>query len=59
MKDNIKRTPAEWEKILGILVIDPDGWDRGPNFDKDWAKPLTEEEFREKSDVSTVTNWPR
>ena len=57
MKDTIKRTPEEWQKILRVIVLDPDGWDRSANFMADWAKPLTEEEFRAKSDMSTTMAW--
>ena len=50
---NIKLTPAEWEMILGITIIDPDGWNR-KNLDADWAKPLTFDEFYDKATESTV-----
>lgn len=50
-----RRTPSEWETALGVIVLDPDGWDRR-NFADDWVKPLTEAEFRAKASVST-TNW--
>lgn len=49
-----KRTPDEWQNILGITVLDPDGWDR-KNFAVDWAKPLTQAEFQAKADMSTTT----
>jgi len=42
-----------WERIMGITVIDPDGWDR-KNLDADWAKPLTFDEFYDKATESTV-----
>ena len=49
-----KRTPSEWEELLGIEIIDPDGWDRrAETFANDWKIPLTVREFLEKSDKST------
>lgn len=51
----VKRLPAEWEKILNITIMDPDGWDR-TNFEESWNTPLTQEEFKDKADVSTVMN---
>lgn len=54
----VKRTPHEWEGILGITVLAPDGWDR-KNFTADWAIPLTQAEFQAKADVSTTTRRNR
>jgi hypothetical protein len=48
-----KRLPEDWEKLTGIEVIDPDGWDRA-NFGHDWEVPLTIREFLDKCDVSTI-----
>lgn len=50
-----KRLPEEWEKLLGIEIIDPDGWDR-QNLGHDWEIPLTAREFLDKADVSTCRN---
>jgi len=50
---DIKRTPAEWEQVTGIRILDPDGWDR-KNFEVDWAIPLTEKEFIAKAFTSTI-----
>lgn len=49
------RTPAEWEKELDVIVVDPDGWDR-TNFEEDWAKPISREEFNQKLGRSSVTD---
>lgn len=49
----IKKTPAEWCHETGVIVHDPDGWDRR-NFEKDWSIPLTWEEFSYKALMSTV-----
>jgi hypothetical protein len=54
---DVLHTPAEWEVILDVKVLDPDGWDRR-NFREDWAKPLTRAEFRSKLFISTMcSNW--
>lgn len=47
-----KFAPYQWETILDIYILDPDGWDR-QNFKEDWAKPLTMAEFRRKAMMST------
>jgi len=50
-----KKTPVEWlgtPEFKGIQILDPDGWDLA-NYDEDWAKPLTRQEFFDKLVVST------
>lgn len=55
----IKFTPTQWQQILGFTILDPDGWDRrGDKFDADWSRPLTLNEFLDKSDVSTCSRRP-
>ena len=49
----VKKTPDEWCQETGIIVRDPDGWDRR-NFSEDWAIPLTWEEFVTKAMFSTI-----
>lgn len=54
----IKFTPEEWQNILGVEVIDPDGWDRRiEHFEKDWETPLTLGEFISKCDESTMDRF--
>lgn len=58
-KKPVKRIPDEWSRILGILVLDPDGWNRR-DFEKDWFIPLTQKEFEKKAFISTIQsnfNW--
>ncbi len=55
----IKLTPSQWEKETGITIIDPDGWDRGSNFQKDWSKSITLDTFIDKAQVSTSSAWPQ
>lgn len=52
-RDAVKRTPAVWQDLLGLRVLDPDGWDRS-DFDADWARPLTRPEFEAKAMQSTT-----
>jgi len=54
----IKLTPSQWQKILGFVVLDPDGWDRQGDFRADWNKPLTLNQFLDKADNSTTTRRP-
>lgn len=53
----MKLTPTEWinRKYPGLVVLDPDGWDRS-NYEEDWARPITEQEFEDKLSVSTVND---
>lgn len=46
-----KKLPSEWERITGIMVMDPDGWDR--TKPDDWFTPITEAEFNSKAAAST------
>lgn len=55
MKTVNKLLPETWCKLVNLLVLDPDGWDRA-NFEKDWAKKLSYVEFCNKSSFST-TQW--
>lgn len=45
------RTPQEWCDLLGIEVLDADGW-RWDN--KPWDEPITEEEFVARSADCTI-----
>jgi len=51
------RTSSEWEVHLGILVLDPDGWDRS-NLAESWSELITESEFKARAFVSTHTTDP-
>lgn len=45
--------PKEWESLIGIIIYDPDGWDR-KNCEVDFAKPLSLKEFLNKAAYSTT-----
>lgn len=47
-----KLNSRDWSEKLGVVVVDPDGWDRS-DFDQSWAELITEEEFRTRLQCST------
>lgn len=56
--NEIKRTSGEWEKLVrekhpSFAIMDPDGWDRTGDFDADWNKPITFNEWSIKASMST------
>lgn len=62
-----RKTPEEWcaeykaeivvpgkdAVFCEVEILDPDGWDRS-NFEEDWQKSLTLEEFVQKLYASTI-----
>ncbi len=42
----------EWCDLMGLKVIDPDGWDRG-NFEKSWSEKTSFDEFMRRYNEST------
>lgn len=54
----ITMTPDEWCTLLGVRVIDGDGW--RDNSGRKWFDPITREEFLErfKRSTTTVTDAP-
>lgn len=55
LADELKLTPDEWlarSEFWGVVVVDPDGWDR-TNFEKSWLEPLTHSEFKRRLEKST------
>jgi hypothetical protein len=54
----MKKKAAEWSRLSGIEIIDPDGWDRrGEYFDADWNKEITLDEFFVKAMRSTTRGF--
>ncbi len=47
------KTSDEWVKETGVVIMDPDGWDRS-NFDKSWAEPISKVEFDDRVQRSTI-----
>ena len=51
----MEHTPADWQRIIGVQVLDPDGWRDGSIFGaKDWNAPVTRAEFLQRAGLSTV-----
>lgn len=50
------KTPAEWCRIEGVEILDPDGW-RGANG-RPWNDPITLAEFQERLVVCTQRSVP-
>ena len=49
------RTPDEWledDDFKGVIVMDPDGWDR-QNYEESWAEKITRDEFGNRMGRST------
>lgn len=48
------RTPSQWSRHFGIEVVDADGWNRkASDWQAEWGRPLSEQEFRDRADRST------
>ena len=55
----ILKTSAEWYEVVcvpkGILIYDPDGWDRR-NYDYSFSvEKITEKEFQNRLSISTIS----
>lgn len=56
---DVMHPPDYWEQVTGILVVDPDGWDRASgHWRAEWGKLMTYEEFRFRCGASTC-RYPR
>ena len=54
----IKLSSGDWVQLSGLVIYDPDGWNTsGDNFNADWAKPITFDEFEQKVLVSTIAGY--
>ena len=49
-----RRTPDEWCTLLGVTIVDPDGW-RGP-AGRPWTDAITRGEFDRRAATSTIDN---
>jgi hypothetical protein len=52
--EDVKRSGAVWSWLLGITVLDPDGWNR-KNFKESWDEKITYTEFMERAMRSTAS----
>ncbi|HFC8202704.1 TPA: hypothetical protein ACFPCA_002191 [Neisseria meningitidis] len=48
-----KLSSQEWSNLLGIVILDADGWDRH-NFQASWSEAITIDEFNYRAGRSTV-----
>lgn len=59
---DVMHPPSYWERCTGILVVDPDGWDRAVGnkkaWEEEWAVPMTYAEFKFRCSASTC-RYPR
>lgn len=56
-KQPVRHTSDDWCDILGVTVMDPDGWDRS-DFARSWKEEITREEFQERLAGSSILAWP-
>ena len=54
----MKLNSTEWSTKFGVLVTDPDGWNR-QDFDASWAEQITEAEFKARLQKSTSLTLPK
>ena len=52
--DKVQQSSMDWSKLVGIVVLDPDGWDRS-NFKEDFEKPISLLQFIRKAHHSTTS----
>lgn len=48
-----KASSEHWAEVTGVIVFDPDGWDR-QNFEASWSEEITLAEFKRRVWMSTV-----
>lgn len=50
-----KYSSSKWSNILGVIILDPDGWNRNyDQFEIDWNKRITLNSFLNKMFLSTI-----
>jgi hypothetical protein len=57
MSDNKKKSTHSWMQDLqyrGLIICDPDGWDR-KNLEVSMSEPITREEFERRVRLSTIS----
>lgn len=56
LTEGMTLAPDEWLKYApeyeGVILMDPDGWNRA-NFDQSWAEQITREEMKRRMDMSS------
>lgn len=55
------KSAEEWlqePEFKGIIILDPDGWDRRPgHFEKSWNKKITKQEFNKRLMYCTISGY--
>lgn len=46
-----------WCELLGVQIMDPDGWDR-KNMSESWSECITRDEFIRRVRISTIKSLP-
>ncbi|MDO8415916.1 MAG: hypothetical protein Q7S87_06850 [Agitococcus sp.] len=54
---DVLKNSEQWQAEKGVLVTDPDGWDRA-NFDASWAELICQSEFERRLGKSTALRFP-
>lgn len=44
---------SHWAQVTGVIVMDPDGWNR-QDFENSWNEKITLAEFKRRAWMSTV-----
>ncbi len=54
--NNLRFNAEKWCQLTGVVIIDPDGWDRSDaaKFDADWNKVIDFSTFMDKTHRSTT-----
>ncbi len=57
-KNKVLLLPSpEWEKRMGVKILNPDGWDRS-NYVADFNRPISRKDFNIKAAMSTIDAPP-
>lgn len=57
LHENKKLSSLEWSNLIGVTILDPDGWNRR-DFKSDFGKEISLMDFLNKAARST-TNFPQ
>lgn len=54
--NTVLKTSQQWlDETPGLMILDPDGWDRSSEGFKSWNEPITRKEFERRCDRSTIS----
>lgn len=52
------KTSFEWQNIKGIVIMDPDGWDRNNLYYSFYEEKISEAEYDRRAAASTISYVP-